>query len=270
MANNISPILRHAIESFEHGIFHYLDGSDVGRKFSLLHIDHAIELIIKEKLLRLGKSIYKNDGKTLSLHEAFSSIEKETSITERPRLEDLHDLRNTVQHKGLALDELTTEFYITEGYNFLKRFLTDELEMNITDLIPSTYIKAMEGISPAPNHLPDAIKSRLQEAEKLYSAAAYDMSVIAAFVAYELTLRSDASNEDKQSAKQLTKRINTGEMEKSEELNKELRKARDLRNMAIHMGTPITKDQARKALDILNEVIGMIYSGTYALERRRS
>jgi len=264
MANNISPILRHAIESFEHGIFHYLDGTDIGRKFSLLHIDHAIELIIKEKLLRLGKSIYKNDGKTLSIHEAFNSIEKEASIPERPRLEDLHDLRNTVQHKGLALDELTTEFYITEGYNFIKRFLTDELGMNITDLLPSTYIKAMEGISSMPSHLPADIKSRLQEAEKLYSSAAYDMSVIAAFVAYEVTLRSDASNDDKQ----LAKRIDSVEIEKSEQLNKDFKSFRDLRNRAIHMGTPITKEQARKALDTLNEIISMIYSGQYAVERK--
>lgn len=265
MANSISPILRHAIESFEHGIFHYLDGTDVGRKFSLLHIDHAIELIIKEKLLRLGKSIYKNDGKTLSIHEAFSSIEKETLIPERPRLEDLHDLRNTVQHKGLALDELTTEFYITEGYNFIKRFLSDELGMNIIDLLPSTYVNAMEGISSVPSHIPADIKSRLQEAEKLYSSAAYDMSVIAAFVAYEVTLRSDASNEDKQFAK----RLDLVEVEKSEKLSEDLRSFRELRNKAIHMGNPITKEQARKALDILNEIISMIYSGKYAVERKR-
>ena len=36
-----SPMLRHAFESFEHGLLHYLEGTELGRKFALLHIDHA-------------------------------------------------------------------------------------------------------------------------------------------------------------------------------------------------------------------------------------
>lgn len=267
MATNISPILRHAIESFEHGIFHYLDGTPVGRKFSLLHIDHSIELIVKEKLLRLRKSIYKSDGKTLSIHEAFNSVEKEVSLPEKPRLEDLHDLRNTVQHKGLALDESTTEFYITEGYNFIKRFLKDEFEINIADLLPTTYIKAMEGIASMPSHLPEEIKSRLQEAEKLYSTAAYEMAVISAFVAYEVTLRSDASNENKNL--NLNQPMEFTGTERSETLNIDFRIVRELRNRAIHLGSPITKEQARKALDVLTEIISMLYSGTYTEERKK-
>lgn len=59
--NNIAPMLIHALESFEHGIFHHLDNTDTSRKFAFLHIDHAIELILKEKVVRLGLSIL---GKT--------------------------------------------------------------------------------------------------------------------------------------------------------------------------------------------------------------
>ncbi|MBV6505843.1 MAG: hypothetical protein ILNGONEN_01408 [Syntrophorhabdaceae bacterium] len=260
MANNISPILRHTIESFEHGIFHYLDNTDIGRKFSLLHIDHAIELIVKEKLLRLGKSIYKNDGKTLSIHEAFNSIEKEVSIPERPRLEDLHDLRNTVQHKGLAIDELTTEFYVTEGYNFIKRFLNDELGISVADLLPPTYIKAMEGVSSVPSHVPAEIKSRLQEAERLYSSAAFEMSVVAAYVAYEITLRSFAPSTEKfvPPMKAISYLV---ENKLSKEIALKFREVANLRNRAVHTGNPITKEEARKALDVLNEIISSLYSG---------
>jgi len=263
MANNISPILRHALESFEHGIFHYLDNTDIGRKFSLLHIDHAVELIVKEKLLRLGKSIYKDDGKTLSIHEAFKSVEKEVPIPERPRLEDLHDLRNTVQHKGLALDELTTEFYVTEGYNFIKRFLNDELGINVTDLLPPTYIKAMEGISSMPSHVPAEIKTRLQEAERLYSSAAFEMSVVAAYVAYEITLRDFATTERFMSPmKAIGYLVENNKLDKETALK--FREVAELRNKAVHTGNPITKEQARKALDILNEIISSLYSGESA------
>lgn len=52
----LSPMFRHAIESFEHGLEHFLDGTDRSRKFALLHIDHAIELMLKEKCVQLGKS----------------------------------------------------------------------------------------------------------------------------------------------------------------------------------------------------------------------
>ncbi len=67
-----SPMLKHAIESFEHGLEHFLDGTEKSRKFALLHIDHAIELLLKEKCVQLGKSIYRGDGTTLTIHEAFS------------------------------------------------------------------------------------------------------------------------------------------------------------------------------------------------------
>ena len=40
----------------------------------MLHIDQAIELLLKEKVVQIGKSIYKSDGTTLSLHETFSSL----------------------------------------------------------------------------------------------------------------------------------------------------------------------------------------------------
>jgi hypothetical protein len=106
-----SPIFKHAIESFEHGLEHYLDGTEKSRKFGLLHIDHAIELLLKERCVRLGKSIYKNDGTTLTIHETFRSLSNSNvSVPEQPRLEELHDLRNTIQHKGLFRTPLPLNF----------------------------------------------------------------------------------------------------------------------------------------------------------------
>ena len=56
-------MLRHALESFEHGLLHYLEGTEVGREFSILHIDLAVELILKEKVVRNGVPIFRKDGK---------------------------------------------------------------------------------------------------------------------------------------------------------------------------------------------------------------
>ncbi len=133
-----SPMFKHAIESFQHGLEHYLDGSERSRKFALLHIDQAIELMLKEKIVQLGKSIYKSDGTTLSLHESFNSL-KDLKLKEQPRLEELHDLRNTVQHKGLTPDPDSTQFFIEIANAFVKRFLKEELDISYDSILSPKY-----------------------------------------------------------------------------------------------------------------------------------
>ena len=137
-------MLRHAIESFEHGLEHFLDGTERSRKFALLHIDQGIELFLKEKAVQLGKSIYKSDGTTLNLHETFSSL-KQLTLPEQPRIEELHDLRNAIQHKGLTPDEGSTQFYVQVPYAFVQRFLRDELATAIETILPHQYRALMEG-----------------------------------------------------------------------------------------------------------------------------
>lgn len=145
-----SPMFKHALESFEHGLEHFLDGTERSRKFALLHIDHAIELMLKEKCVQLGRSIYKSDGTTLGIHEVFSSLGKaQVSIPEQPRLEELHDLRNTVQHKGLVPDVLTAQFHVEIAYNFFKRFIESELSTPLDDVLPKRYRTLMEGPQPS-------------------------------------------------------------------------------------------------------------------------
>lgn len=249
-----SPMLRYALESFEHGLFHYLDGTPLGRRFALLHVDHAIELIIKERLIRMGKSIFKSDGKTLNLHEAFNSIAREVSLPERPRLEDLHDLRNTVQHKGLALDELTTEFYLTEAYQFVRRFLNEELDIELQAHLPRPFVKAMEGLAFPPASLTEEAKVRLSEAESLYSSGAYEMAVITAFVALEITARETAKSSKPSPLWKLIRQfVDTGEM--SGEMWGRFEQVARIRNRVAHTGGGISKQEARKALDDLSEVI---------------
>ena len=144
MLTKLSPMFKHAIESFEHGLEHYLDSSPKSRKFALLHIDQSIELILKEKIVRIGKSIYKSDGSTLNLYESFKSL-KELKLPEQPRIEELHDLRNTVQHKGLTPDLESTKFYVEEAYSFFRRFLIDELDTPLDQTIQKNYIALMDG-----------------------------------------------------------------------------------------------------------------------------
>lgn len=139
-------MFNHALESFEHGLQHYLDGTERSRKFALLHLDQAVELFLKEKIIRLGKSIYKTDGTTLTFHESFSSL-KSIDIPEKPRLEEVHDVRNTIQHKGLTPDQTSTEFYVRILYDFAKRFLSEELDTVFATVIDTRHRALLEGIS---------------------------------------------------------------------------------------------------------------------------
>lgn len=141
---NQSPMFKHAVESFEHGLEHYLDGSEKSRKFALLHIDQAIELFLKEKVVQVGKTIYKNDGNTLNLHETFRSLQ-DLDILERPRLEELHDLRNVIQHKGLTPDAGSTQFYVEVAYYFVKRFLNEELDTPLELILTREHRALLEG-----------------------------------------------------------------------------------------------------------------------------
>lgn len=249
----ISPMLRHAIESFEHGVLHYLDGSEIGRKFALLHIDHAIELALKEKVARIGKSIFRRDGKTISVHEAYQAL-ADISIPEKPRLEDLHDFRNIVQHKGLTPDEHTTEFYVTEAYGFLKRFLSEELGIVVQSALPRTYIKAMEGKPSEGAVAIDEVKRRVMDAEQLFATGAYEMAVVSSFVALEVAVRQLAKEEKPIPMVSILRRyVDSGRLD--EVTWRRFKSAAGLRNKAAHTGGGISREQARHTIDDLHGLI---------------
>ena len=253
-----SPILRHALESFGHGIYHYLDGTELGRKFALLHIDHAIELLLKEKVVCLGESIYKKDGKTSGMYDAYTILDNhKVPIPEKPRLEDLHDFRNIIQHKGLTPDVHTTDFYITEAYQFVKRFLRDEIGIKIDIHLPRPYIRAMEGLEIEENKLPDEVKKRLLDSEQLFTSGAYEMAVISAFTGLEIAIRNRYGNNKPSPLVNLYRMlIDEGKVDKN--LWIRFKSVTHLRNKAAHTGGGISREEAREALNDLNIIVDFL------------
>jgi hypothetical protein len=252
-ANSHSPMLRHAIESFEHGVLHFLDGTDLGRKFALLHIDHAIELILQEKVARIGHSIYRKDGKTIGVHEAYAVLQN-VAIPEQPRLEDLHDFRNIVQHKGLTPDALTTEFYVGEAYRFIKRFLNDELSVTISSCLPHAYIRAMEGDDLDNAGIIEEVRRKLIDAEQLFSSGSYEMAVVSSFVAMEIAVRKLFSfDRPTPLVSHLRYLVDLGKVDASLWVN--YKNAAALRNKAAHTGGGISRADARKAIDDIHGLI---------------
>jgi len=139
-----SPLFRSAVEVLEHGLWHYFrSNTTTDMKFAILHVDQAIELFLKEKVRSAGKSIYKNPKETISIWGAYDILEREIGckIPEKPDLEFLHEERNNIQHKYANPDPADTAFHMEKALQFLKRFLKDELKVDITDHVPSEYLK---------------------------------------------------------------------------------------------------------------------------------
>ena len=90
----LSPLMRSAFEVLEHGLWHFLrSNTSTDVKFALLHVDQAVELLLKERVRSAGKSIYKNPKETLTIWGAYEILEKELGckIPEKADLELLHE-----------------------------------------------------------------------------------------------------------------------------------------------------------------------------------
>ncbi len=136
----LSPLLRSAFEVLEHGLWHYLrSDTTTDMKFALLHIDQAVELLLKERVRKGAKSIYKNAKETISIWGAYDILEKELHVTvpEKPDLELLHEERNNIQHKYANPSSEDAAFHVEHAVKFINRFAKDELGLALADFLPS-------------------------------------------------------------------------------------------------------------------------------------
>jgi hypothetical protein len=139
----LSPLLRSAFEVLEHGLWHYLrSNTTTDMKFAIMHVDQAIELMLKERVRKGGESIYKNPKETISLYGAYEILETKLKckIDEKPDLELLHEERNNIQHKYANPSADDAAFHVENAIKFIRRFVKDELKMDLTDHVPSDFL----------------------------------------------------------------------------------------------------------------------------------
>ena len=128
-----SPIFQSSLELFGHAIEHFNLGTEKDRKFVILHLANAVELIFKDFLLDLGESIYKNPKETITISGSIKTIkdEKNIKIPFLNKLELLIDERNSLQHRYGFPNELTTIFYMEATYSFFQEFLTENYDLEV-------------------------------------------------------------------------------------------------------------------------------------------
>lgn len=139
---NLSPLLRSAFEVLNHGLWHFFRSNTAAdMKFSLLHVDQSIELMLKECVRAGGKSIYKNPKETITIWGAYDILNDfKITIPEKPDLELLHEERNNIQHKYSNPSSDDAAFHIQKAMGFIRRFVRDELKLDIKEYVPAEYL----------------------------------------------------------------------------------------------------------------------------------
>ena len=144
----LSPLLRSAFEVLEHGLWHFLrSNTTTDMKFALLHVDRAVELILKERVRVSGNSIYKNPKETITIWGAYDILETKLKcqIPEKADLELLHEERNNIQHKYANPSPEDAAFHIDRAVRFIKRFVKTDLGLDLADYIPSDVLETVLG-----------------------------------------------------------------------------------------------------------------------------
>jgi hypothetical protein len=142
----VSPLLRSAFEVLNHGLWHYFRSNTAkDMKFALMHVDQAVELILKECVRSSGKSIYKNPKETITMWGAYDILigTLKINIPEKPDLELLHEERNNIQHKYANPSADDAAFHVEKAMGFIRRFSKDELKLDIKEFVPSEYLEQL-------------------------------------------------------------------------------------------------------------------------------
>ena len=183
----ISPLLESAIESLAHGIEHYFLKYGKSNKFPLLHIDQAVELLLKAKIQSTkGASIYTKRGRTIDYYECFNKL-KDIDIPERSTLEEIHDKRNSSQHIGSSFDDYSIGYYVKFVYFFFKDFMRNEFDEVLDDYLSSDIKTYVKNIVIEPSKI---YESQLEYIDDLIGGGKYEQSVISSWNALEFLIKA--------------------------------------------------------------------------------
>lgn len=266
---SLSPLLKFALESFEHALEQYMKDTEKSRKFSIMHCDQAIELILKDKLRSLGESIFKANSRTIDYHDALNELtnHKGIHIPEKSDLQLIHDLRNIIQHIGATVSKEQADFYIKIGYDFVKRFLKDELRTELKDHLESRYYKIFE---PVLSEQIKLAKSRLEAVAETYLASPQDKEshdLLAMLLFAYRDLEIEALNLAADLGLARAKAINLRDavnflLRQENRISKRdyenFEKLRSIRNLVIHTDKVPSIDELKDFLQIANELLEKI------------
>jgi len=131
-----SPLFHSALELLAHAIEHYAAGQDRDRKFMVLHLANAAELLLKDCMLDAERSIYKNPKETKSVYAVVEELEEAgVCIPHKHFLEILIDERNNIQHRFGSQSEIMAKWYMENMMRFFGAFMSDRLGLDLQEYL---------------------------------------------------------------------------------------------------------------------------------------
>lgn len=130
-----SPLFISSIELLAHSTELFRTDNDKKYKFIILHLANAVELILKDKLIASGITIYiSNTNRTIGIWDCIKELGKmNILIPERAFLELLIDDRNSIQHRFGFPNKEAVYYYLSGIISFFKRFLKEEFEIELKE-----------------------------------------------------------------------------------------------------------------------------------------
>lgn len=253
-----SPLFQSAMELLGHSISHYNGNKELDRKLVILHLANAIELILKDLLLDLGESIYKNPKETITVHACLSELKKyNIDIPFHNKIELLIDERNALQHRFGSPNELTSIFYMNIAQDFfkdiLKRHYDQEYDEVISQFTEEQDLAAYNLSTPSDNQELEKLQelSKIHPLGALLSAWSYFEKMIEAFMTQ--------SGLDFGPRLPIIMQLTRGRFEQygiilPDRLISKIQEIRHLRNRSAHGRSEPTKEEVAETIATIEEL----------------
>jgi formylmethanofuran dehydrogenase subunit E len=143
-----------AFSSLEHGIEHYLGGSNSDLKFTVLHVFHAVELLLKARLAKAHPLLIlqrPEDDPTTGLTADYKAIlnrlknlRVQLTAEDKQNLDSLRVTRNKIEHYEMQGNRPQIEDYVARAMKLLDGFVEKELDIRLRDRIRPELYREME------------------------------------------------------------------------------------------------------------------------------
>jgi len=131
-----SPLFHSALDLLAHACEHYIGGQERDRRFVILHLANAVELLLKDRLLDLQISIYENPKSTKTITKVLSDLERQNvSIPQKHIIELLIDERNTLQHRFGSPNTVMVKYYFDNCLQFFEEFMNAAFGLELREYL---------------------------------------------------------------------------------------------------------------------------------------
>ncbi len=131
-----SPLFHSSLDLLAHACEHYVSGKERDRRFVILHLANAIELLLKDRLLDLQISIYLKPKQTKSITNVLSDLEKHSvMVPQKHIIELLIDERNTIQHRFSSPDSIMVKYYFDNSLRFFEEFMNAAFGLELREYL---------------------------------------------------------------------------------------------------------------------------------------